>query len=96
MDTAILAALQTARRAKRPVALATNLRSGAQKLIFKDGAEGPLCLDVDMILGVQDMLTRDESGTLQTGAGPVFVQVHVHASRLPRSPGRHPPPSRGL
>ncbi|MBL8654981.1 MAG: hypothetical protein JNJ97_12300, partial [Alphaproteobacteria bacterium] len=64
MDTTILDALQNARRAKRPVALATNLRSGAQKLIFKDGTEGPLCLDVDMIIGMQDMLARDESGTL--------------------------------
>ncbi len=82
MDAAILDALQEARRAKRPVALATNLRSGAQKLIFKDGTEGPLCLDVDMILGMQDMLARDESGTLQTGAGPVFVQVHNPPPRL--------------
>jgi hypothetical protein len=53
MDASILDALQTARRAKRPVALATNLRSGAQKLIFKDEAVGPLCLDVDMILGAR-------------------------------------------
>jgi xanthine dehydrogenase accessory factor len=82
MRADILAQLQNARHAKRPVALATNLRSGEQKLIFKDGAEGGLCLDVDMIMAAQDMLARDESGTLQTGLGPVFVQVHNPPPRL--------------
>jgi xanthine dehydrogenase accessory factor len=82
MRADILAQLQEARHAKRPVALATNLRSGEQKLIFKDGAEGGLCLDIDMIMGAQDMLARDQSGTLQTGLGPVFVQVHNPPPRL--------------
>jgi xanthine dehydrogenase accessory factor len=82
MRAEILAKLQEARAAKRPVALATNLRSGEQKLIFKDGAEGGLCLDVDMTMAAQDMLARDESGTLQTGLGPVFVHVHNPPPRL--------------
>jgi xanthine dehydrogenase accessory factor len=73
MKPDILESLQKARAAKRPVALATNLKSGEQKLIFETESEGPLCLDVDMLAGAADMLKRDESGTLQTGAGPVFI-----------------------
>jgi xanthine dehydrogenase accessory factor len=82
MKAETLAKLQEARAAKRPVALATNLRSGEQKLIYKDGTDGGLCLDVDMVMAAQDMLARDESGTLQTGLGPVFVQVHNPPPRL--------------
>lgn len=82
MKPEILDALQKARAGKRPVALATNLKSGAQKLIFETESEGPLCLDVDMLAGAADMLKRDESGTLQTGAGPVFVQSFNPPPRL--------------
>jgi xanthine dehydrogenase accessory factor len=82
MKPEILETLQKARAAKRPVALATNLRSGQQKVIFETESEGPLCLDVDMLAGAADMLKRDESGTLQTGAGPVFVQVFNPPPRL--------------
>lgn len=78
----ILTALQAARTAKRPVALVTNLRSGAQKLVYRDGTEGELCIDVDMIMAAQEMLARDESGTLQTGAGLIFVHVHNPPPRL--------------
>ena len=64
MKPEILESLQKARAAKRPVALATNLKSGAQKLIFETEAEGPLCLDIDMLAGAADMLKRirDERG----------------------------------
>ncbi len=82
MKPEILESLQKARAAKRPVALATNLKSGAQKLIFETEAEGPLCLDIDMLAGAADMLKRDESGTLATGAGPVFIQVFNPPPRL--------------
>lgn len=82
MKPEILEALQKARAAKRPVALATNLKSGSQKLIFETESEGPLCLDVDMLAGAADMLKRDESGTLATGAGPVFVQAFNPPPRL--------------
>lgn len=75
MKPEIFESLQKARAAKRPVALATNLKSGDQKLIFETESEGPLCLDVDMLAGAADMIKRDESGTLQTGAGPVFIHV---------------------
>jgi xanthine dehydrogenase accessory factor len=82
MKPEILDALQKARGAKRPVALATNLKSGSQKLIFETESEGPLCLDVDMLAGAADMLKRDESGTIATGAGPVFIQVFNPPPRL--------------
>jgi xanthine dehydrogenase accessory factor len=82
MKPEILDSLQKARAAKRPVALATNLKSGAQKLIFETESEGPLCLDVDMLAGAADMLKNDESGTIQTGAGPVFVHVYNPPPRV--------------
>jgi len=82
MEVRILDALRKARAAKRPVALATNLRSGQQKLIFETESEGPLCLDVDMLAGAAEMLKRDESGVLQTGAGPVFIHSYNPPPRL--------------
>ena len=82
MEARILEALQKARAAKRPVALATNLRGGQQKLIFETESEGPLCLDVDMLAGAAEMLKRDESGVLQTGAGPVFIHSYNPPPRL--------------
>jgi xanthine dehydrogenase accessory factor len=82
MTPDILAALQKARAAKRPVALVTNLRSGAQKLVYDGESEGPLCIDVDMLAGAVDMLQRDQSGTIQTGAGPIFVNVFNPPPRL--------------
>ncbi len=82
MKPEIFESLQKARAAKRPVALATNLKSGAQKLIFETESEGPLCLDVDMLAGAADMIRRDESGTLQTGAGPVFIHAFNPPPRM--------------
>ena len=82
MTPDILAKLQAARAAKRPVALVTNLRSGAQKLVFDGESEGPLCIDIDMMAGAIEMLKRDESGTLQTGAGAIFVHSFNPPPRL--------------
>jgi xanthine dehydrogenase accessory factor len=82
MTPDILASLQKARAAKRPVALVTNLRSGAQKLIYDGESEGPLCIDVDMMAGAAEMLARDQSGTINTGAGPIFVHAFNPPPRL--------------
>lgn len=82
MKRDILEKLTAARAAKRPVALATNLRSGQQKLIFTDASEGELCLDVDMIAAAADALRRDEHMRFPTPAGEVFVQVFNPPPRL--------------
>jgi xanthine dehydrogenase accessory factor len=82
MKRRTLDALLAAREAKRPVALATNLRSGQQLLVHADGTEGELCIDVDMILAAVDALKTDRNITLPTPAGAVFVQCFNPPPRL--------------
>jgi xanthine dehydrogenase accessory factor len=82
MKRAILDALMAARQAGRPVAVATNLRSGQQRLIFADESRGELCLDVDMMLAAVDALKSDRNTTLKTPAGDVFVQVYNPPPRV--------------
>ncbi|MBV8537413.1 MAG: XdhC family protein [Alphaproteobacteria bacterium] len=82
MKRDILEKLSAARAAKRPVALATNLRTGQQKLIYLDGSEGELCLDVDMMAAAADAIRRDEHMRFATPAGEVFVQSFNPPPRL--------------
>jgi xanthine dehydrogenase accessory factor len=82
MKRDILEKLSAARAAKRPVALATNLRSGQQKLLYLDGSEGELCLDVDMMAAAADAIRRDEHIRFATPAGEVFVQIFNPPPRL--------------
>jgi xanthine dehydrogenase accessory factor len=82
MNRDILDKLSAARAAKRPVALATNLRSGQQRLIFTDGSDGELCLDVDMIAAAADAIRRDQHIRFSTPAGEVFVQIFNPPPRL--------------
>ena len=82
MKQSILSRLQAARAAKTPVALATNLRSGQQRLIFADGSEGELCLDMDMIIAAGEALKRDEHIRFTTPAGEIFIQVYNPPPRL--------------
>jgi xanthine dehydrogenase accessory factor len=71
-----------ARKMGRPVAVATNLRSGQQRLIFADESAGELCLDVDMMLAAVEALKTDHNTTLKTPAGDVFVQVYNPPPRV--------------
>ncbi len=82
MRAETLARLEAARAAKTPVALATNLRSGQQRLIFARDSEGELCIDVDMIAAAQDALAHDEPISFDTPAGKVFVQPFNPPPRL--------------
>lgn len=82
MKRAILDDLLAARAAGRPVALATNLRTGQQLLIADGEAKGDLCLDVDMIMAATEALKADRNVSFNTQAGPVFVHVHSPPPRL--------------
>jgi xanthine dehydrogenase accessory factor len=82
MKAAIFDKLQAARASKTPVALATNLRSGQQLLIYANGTDGDLCLDMDMVVAAGDALKRDEHLRFKTPAGEVFVQVFNPPPRL--------------
>ena len=75
MKTPLLASLQAARAAKRPVALATDLASGAQALVTPDSAEGDLALDAQALASVRRSLTDDKSGAIEAGGTRLFVQV---------------------
>jgi xanthine dehydrogenase accessory factor len=82
MKSSTLATIQAARAAKTPIALATNLRSGQQRVIWLDRDEGELCIDVDMVFAAQEALKRDECISFKTPAGEVFVQVFTPPPRL--------------
>jgi xanthine dehydrogenase accessory factor len=79
---AILDELLEARQAKRPVALATNLRSGQQLLIFEGETKGELCIDIDMVMAATEALKADRTLTMPTPAGAVFVQPFNPPPRL--------------
>ena len=77
-----LKSLLAARAEKQPVALLSNLESGAQTLVFRDRTEGELALDADAITAVRDALRDDKSGRLRTGDAPLFVQVFNPPKRM--------------
>jgi len=70
LDRAIAAS-----RAGKPAAIATNLTSGAQSLI--EGAEvtGNLKIDGAIQEGIRKALADDKSTTVESDAGPVFIEV---------------------
>jgi xanthine dehydrogenase accessory factor len=82
MKRAIFDELMKARAAGQPVALATNLRSGQQLLIFTRETSGDLCLDIDMVAAAVDALKTDRNATLNTPAGQIFIHVHNPPPRL--------------
>lgn len=75
MKRAILEKLQAARSAKRPVALATDVKTGAQILLDGGNASGDLSLAPDAMATVKKALADDKSGMVDTSTGPLFVQV---------------------
>jgi xanthine dehydrogenase accessory factor len=67
--------LQSARAAKRPVVMATALKDGRQTLIDGETHRGDLPLGEAIRAAVRRALRDDKSHTIETEAGPVFVQV---------------------
>jgi xanthine dehydrogenase accessory factor len=64
-----------ASRAGKPAAIATNLTSGLQSLIEGSEVTGNLKIDGEIENGVRSALSEDRSTTIETPAGPVFVEV---------------------
>jgi xanthine dehydrogenase accessory factor len=64
-----------ASRAGKPAAIATNLTSGAQSLIEGADVTGNLKIDGAIQDGVTKALVEDRSTTIETPAGPVFIEV---------------------
>ena len=75
MKTKYLEAVIAAGRASRSVALATELKSGAQLLLDGERFDGELALDDAQRAAMRDALRADRNVTLDTAEGRVFVQV---------------------
>ena len=81
MKRAIFEAAVAAAAAGRPAAIATELRSGRQCLVRGGALEGELALDAAALAAVAEALRDDRSATVETAAGPVFIEVFVPPSR---------------
>jgi xanthine dehydrogenase accessory factor len=78
----LLERLVAAGRTGTPTALVTNIETGAQALVSKDGCEGDLTLDSEPLSRVLQALSDDQSGTIETAAGPLFIEVWNPKPRL--------------
>jgi xanthine dehydrogenase accessory factor len=63
-------------------ALATDLASGAQSLVTAGANEGDLALGLQDLAQVRKALDDDQSRTIETATGPVFVEVWNPRLRL--------------
>jgi xanthine dehydrogenase accessory factor len=59
----------------RSAALATNLKSGQQVLVDGGEKKGELALDAGAVAALEAALRDDRSTTVETPAGPVFIEV---------------------
>jgi xanthine dehydrogenase accessory factor len=75
MKTGTLNRLLQDRKAKTAVALATDLTTGAQALVYHDGADGPLAENADVVLAARNAMADDRSTNVETADGEVFIQV---------------------
>jgi xanthine dehydrogenase accessory factor len=82
VKAALLEQLLATARTSAPVAVVTNLVTGAQALVSKTGSEGDLTLDADELARVQQSLDDDRSGTAETAAGLLFIEVWNPKPRL--------------
>ena len=82
MKADILEKLQDARTARRPVALATDLASGAQALLESGEVLGDVDLAGDALAAAVKLIERDTSGVVEAEGRRIFVHVHNPPSRL--------------
>ena len=77
-----LKALLSAREAKRPVALVSNLESGDQSLVYRDAVEGDLDLTKSVVDAARASLRDDKSGRAGADGTSLFVQVFNPPKRM--------------
>ncbi|HUZ72556.1 MAG TPA: XdhC family protein [Stellaceae bacterium] len=75
MKIALLQRALAASREGRSVALLTNLKSGRQSFFENAATTGELELDDVLREGVRRALVEDRSATVETAAGPVFIEA---------------------
>ncbi len=82
MQRAILDQLLADRAANIPVALATNLTSGAQTLLYLTGKKGSQGWPHEVAEAARAAILADRSRTIETEAGPVFVNAYNPPLRM--------------
>ncbi len=75
MKLALLDKALAASRAGRPAALATNMRSGHQSFVEGSEITGNLALDDKVTEAIRTAFSEDRNTTVETAAGPVFIEV---------------------
>ena len=75
MKSATLERLLRHRDGKSPVVLATNLKTGGERLVYPGDLDGGNGLDPDVAEACRDAFRSDRSRTVETGDGPVFLHV---------------------
>ena len=83
MDKHTLDALLAARKAKQPVALVSDIASGAQAVVTAERVDGTLVLDATAVAAARERLANDRSGRIEDSNGRrLFVQVNNPPKRL--------------
>ncbi|HLB79892.1 MAG TPA: XdhC family protein, partial [Dongiaceae bacterium] len=82
MKADTLARLLAERAAKRPVALATDLATGAQALVQDADVAGDLDLDAGTLAAARTRLAEDRSGVIEAGGRRLFLHVFNPPARL--------------
>ena len=82
MDRALLDQLNTDRAAKVPVVVATNLKSGAQTLLYLYGKQGSNGWPHQVAERARAVLVADKAETVETEEGPVFLNPFNPPLRL--------------
>lgn len=82
MKRALLDRLQAARAAKRPVALATDVKTGAQAFLDDKDVSGDLSLSPAALAAVKKALSDDKSGMADVEGKSIFVQVYNPPLRM--------------
>jgi xanthine dehydrogenase accessory factor len=80
MKRALLSALQQARGAKRPAAVATDLESGRQALVLAEDVSGDLALGREALGEVRATVAAEKSGILENHG--LFVRVYAPPLRM--------------
>ena len=82
MKLTLLEKLLATARTSAATAVVTHLVTGAQALVSKSGIDGELTLSLDELARVRQSLDEDRSGTMETAAGLLFIEVWNPKPRL--------------
>jgi xanthine dehydrogenase accessory factor len=82
MKRILLEALDEARRQKKVAVMLTHLRTGAQALVVDGKVTGDFDVPPDLLISAEVAARTDESRTLETDDGTVFVHVFSPPLRM--------------